>query len=180
MPADLTRLFVVEGFPAPPVSVFSDDFEGGQGGWTTGTEGAVGTMWELGLPGVGPAAANSPTSCFGTNLTAIYAVDADVWLRSPPIDLTNTGGATLNYVEWRDIEATFDSGRVVVLDATDNSEIAEIEDSIDGFSNGWENVSRQIPPAALGKVIKIEFRFRSDNIENFPGWYIDDFSVTVP
>jgi hypothetical protein len=180
MPADLTRLFVVEGFPAPPVSVFSDDFEGGQGGWTTGTEGAVGTMWELGLPGVGPAAANSPTSCFGTNLTAIYAVDADVWLRSPPIDLTNTGGATLNYVEWRDIEATFDSGRVVVLDATDNSEIAEIEDSIDGFSNGWENVSRQIPPAALGKVIKIEFRFRSDNIENFPGWYIDDVSVTVP
>ena len=180
MPADLTRLFVVEGFPAPPVSVFSDDFEGGQGGWTTGTEGAVGTMWELGLPGVGPAAANSPTSCFGTNLTAIYAVDADVWLRSPPIDFTNTGGATLNYVEWRDIEATFDSGRVVVLDATDNSEIAEIEDSIDGFSNGWENVSRQIPPAALGKVIKIEFRFRSDNIENFPGWYIDDVSVTVP
>jgi hypothetical protein len=69
---------------------------------------------------------------------------------------------------------------VVVLDATDNSEIAEIEDSIDGFSNGWENVSRQIPPAALGKVIKIEFRFQSDNIENFPGWYIDDVSVTVP
>ena len=180
MPADLTRLFVVEGFPAPPVSVFSDDFEGGQGGWTTGTEGAVGTMWELGLPGVGPAEANSPTSCFGTNLTADYAADADVWLRSPPIDLTNTGGATLNYVEWRDIEAAFDSGRVVVLDATDNSEIAEIEDSIDGFSNGWENVSRQIPPAALGKVIKIEFRFQSDNIENFPGWYIDDVSVTVP
>ena len=180
MPADLTRLFVVEGFPAPPVSVFSDDFEGGQGGWTTGTEGAVGTMWELGLPGVGPAAANSPTSCFGTNLNAIYAVDADVWLRSPPIDLTNTGGATLNYVEWRDIEATFDSGRVVVLDATDNSEIAEIENPIDGFSNGWENVSQQIPPAALGREIKIEFRFQSDDIANFPGWYIDDVLVTIP
>jgi hypothetical protein len=180
MPADLTRLFVIEGFPAPPVSIFSDDFEGGQGGWTTGTEGAVGTMWELGLPGFGPEAANSPTSCFGTNLTALYAEDADVWLRSPPIDLTNTGGATLNYFEWRDIETAFDSGRVVVLDATDNSEIAEIENPIDGFSNGWENVSQQIPPAALGREIKIEFRFQSDDIANFPGWYIDDVLVTIP
>ena len=180
IPADLTRLFVIEGFPAPPVSIFSDDFEGGQGGWTTGTEGAVGTMWELGLPGFGPEAANSPTSCFGTNLTALYAEDADVWLRSPPIDLTNTGGATLNYFEWRDIETAFDSGRVVVLDATDNSEIAEIENPIDGFSNGWENVSQQIPPAALGREIKIEFRFQSDDIANFPGWYIDDVLVTIP
>ncbi|NIP92680.1 MAG: hypothetical protein GWO24_04130, partial [Akkermansiaceae bacterium] len=33
-PADPFRLFVVEEFPAPPVAVFSDDFEGGQGDWT--------------------------------------------------------------------------------------------------------------------------------------------------
>ena len=32
-------LFVVEEFPTPPQKVFSDDFEGGQGAWTTIMEG---------------------------------------------------------------------------------------------------------------------------------------------
>ena len=33
---------------------------------------------------------------------------------------------------------------------------------------------------ALGKNIRIEFRFNSDELENFAGWYIDDVVVTVP
>ncbi|NIP94134.1 MAG: hypothetical protein GWO24_12040, partial [Akkermansiaceae bacterium] len=44
----------------------------------------------------------------------------------------------------------------------------------------WEQVTRKLPPSALGKNIVIEFRFQSDDLQNFAGWYIDDLEVTVP
>jgi hypothetical protein len=178
-PADDTRFFVVEAFPAPPVSVFSDDFEGGQGGWAFGSDGAAGTAWELGVPTNGPGSANSLVNCFGTNLASDYGINADVWLRSPAIDLTTAGGATLNYFQYRDIEDGFDFGIISLLDAADDSLIAEIP-GIDSGAFAWELVSKSIPAEALGKMIKIEFRMTSDAIETFPGLFIDDFEVTVP
>ncbi|NIP94133.1 MAG: hypothetical protein GWO24_12035, partial [Akkermansiaceae bacterium] len=50
--------------------------------------------------GVGPNAAPSPDNCFATNIALDYAVDANIWLRSPPIDLTTAGGATLSYYQF--------------------------------------------------------------------------------
>jgi hypothetical protein len=178
-PADPGRFFAIEAFPAPPVSIFSDDFESGQGDWTFGSDGAAGTVWELGVPTNGPGVANSLVNCFGTNLTSDYAIDADVWLRSPAIDLTTAGGATLNYFQYRDIEEGFDFGIISVLDAADDSLIAEIP-GIDSGAFAWEQVSKRLPAEALGKIIKIEFRMTSDEIEVFPGLFIDDVEVTVP
>ncbi len=77
-PVDGERFFVIEEFDAPPETIFSDDFEGGRGEWTTGSEGVAGTAWELGTPSnAGPAGANSPTSCFGTNISDDYEFDAN-------------------------------------------------------------------------------------------------------
>jgi bacillopeptidase F len=172
---------VIEEFNAPPVAIFTDDFEGGLGDWTIGSDGDAGTAWELGSPtNVGPAVAHSPSNCFGTNLSSNYLVDANVWLRSPVLDLTGVGGATLNYYQFLDIEEGFDFGEVAVLDAADNSQLAVIASPIDGLTTDWEQVSKSIPAAALGRNVKIEFRFTSDDIENFAGWYVDDVTVTVP
>jgi bacillopeptidase F len=179
IPADSTRFFVIEEYPAPPVILFADDFESGENGWTFGSDRAVGTAWELGVPTNGPGAANSLLNCFGTNLTSNYEISADVWLRSPAIDLTAVGEATLNYFQYRDIEEGFDFGIISVLDATFDSLLAEIPGS-DSAMLAWELVSKSLPPEALGKVIKIEFRLTSDEIENFPGWFIDDVEVTTP
>ena len=180
-PVDPTRFFVIEEFNAPPVAIFTDDFEGGLGDWTIGSDGDAGTAWELGSPtNVGPAVAHSPSNCFGTNLSSNYLVDANVWLRSPVLDLTGVGGATLNYYQFLDIEEGFDFGEVAVLDAADNSQLAVIASPIDGLTTDWEQVSKSIPAAALGRNVKIEFRFTSDDIENFAGWYVDDVTVTVP
>ena len=181
LPADPRRFFVIEEFNAPPVAVFFDNFENGQGAWEVGSEGAAGTAWELGIPSnVGPATANSPDNCFGTNIAAEYELDAEVWLRSPAIDLTNAGGATLRYFQAADIEAIFDSGRVAVLDASDNSEIAVLDSAVEGASNAWREIVHVLPPAALGTTIRIEFRFFSDDFGVFAGWYLDDVTVTVP
>ena len=183
MPIDEERFFVVEEIPPPPVPIFTEDFESGALGWTTGSDDQPGTVWELGTPvGAGPAAANSRVNCFGTNLSGPYTLDANVWLRSPAIDLTTAAGATLNYHRWIDIEEMFDFGRVAVLDAGDGSELAVLDFPLDGISVDWELVSKRIPAAALGKLVVIEFRLDTDNIDGvaFAGFYIDDVVVTVP
>ena len=42
--------------------------------------------------------ANSPVNCYATNLDADYGVDANVWLRSPEIDLSTVAtAATLSF-----------------------------------------------------------------------------------
>ncbi|NIP93579.1 MAG: hypothetical protein GWO24_09030, partial [Akkermansiaceae bacterium] len=181
LPEDPFRLFVIEEFDAPPVVVFSEDFESGQGEWTTGSNGSPGTDWELGAPmNVGPGLAHSPVNCFGTNLDADYGTEAEIWLRSPVIDLTTAGEATLHYFSFTDIEEGFDLGQVVVVDASDNSELAIVDDSVDGVTDDWKEVTRSIPDEALGKAVRLEFRFTSDDLQSFAGWYVDDVTVTVP
>ena len=167
-----------------PPPVLMDDFESGQGAWTVGVEDATGnTNWEFGAPSGAvlgaPAAANSGTNCFGTNLAAAYDEDTEIWLRSPELDLTGAAGATLSFFHYRDIEEGFDSGVVRVLDASDNSELGVVGHVIDGSSDGWEQFTRSLPPAALGKAVVLEFRFLSDEINNLAGWYIDDVKVTL-
>jgi hypothetical protein len=194
LPVDARRFFVVESFPAPPETIFSDDFDSGLNAWTIGGDPGrpatddpatpLNTNWEFGAPSnVGPLAAHSGTNCWGTNLASRYAWECDVFLLSPVIDLTTAGAATLNYQRYVDIEATFDRGRVRVLDAADNSDLGYIEDNIEGFELDWALSSKAIPAAALGKMIKLEFRFEADDFDLVPGqagFYIDDVSVTVP
>ena len=184
-PADPSRYFVIESTPIPPL--FEDDFESGPGLWTMGSDEAPGTAWELGVPVNGPGVANSLVNCFGTNLTADYGFDVNVWLRSPPIDLTTVPSATLCYQQFTDIEppqtdpfTVYDFGKLSVLDADTGLVLAVIQTDITGFSLLWEKVTWAVPAAALGHVVRFEFRMDSDDIANFPGWYIDDVLVTVP
>lgn len=170
-----------------PPPVLMEDFESGQGGWTTGSEGANNlSAWELGVPSsVGPSAAKSPVNCFGTNISASYEVNADIWLRSPSFDLTSAEAATLRYSQFVDIEELFDLGTVRILDAIDDSELAVIETNIDGIpanADDWIQVSKNIPSEGLGKHVKLEFRFNSDDInpQAQAGWYIDDIEVVLP
>jgi hypothetical protein len=180
-PADADSFFVVEEFPPPPVAIFSEDFESGQGGWTAGSDGDPGTDWQLGTPSAfGPLAAYSPLNCFGTNIAADYAPGAVAWLRSPAIDLTAVTEATVHWYQFVDIEPLFDLGTVSVLDASDDTVLAVLDTPIDGLAVDWSLQSEILPAAALGQTIKIEFRFESDSIMNFAGWYIDDVVVTVP
>ncbi len=67
-----------------------------------------------------------------------------------------------------------------MLDAADNSELGKVADLIDDVSFDWEPISAALPAEALGRPVLIEFRFFSDLIGNFAGWYIDDVEVTVP
>jgi len=188
MPADPTRLFVIESYPAPPEAVYTNTFENGADDWETGSDGADGTTWELGTPTSGPFEAFSPDNCFATNLNSDYSLDANVYLRSPPIDLSGAGGATLRFMHYYDIEppetvapfAVYDFGTVSILDASDNSEIAVLIPTLTDFIDDWELSTHDIPAEALDRAVRIEFRLTTDDVAVFAGWYIDDFEVTVP
>lgn len=188
LPPDPTRLFVIESFPAPPVSTYFDDFENGVGQWETGSDGGKGTVWELGVPTSGPFRSFSPTNCFATNLDGNYTANTNVWLRSPPIDLTGTESATLRFAHYYDIEApeavapftVYDFGQLAILDAVDDSELALLVPALADFIADWEEISFTLPADTLNKVIRIEFRLISDDIAFLPGWYVDDVQVTVP
>jgi hypothetical protein len=79
-----------------------------------------------------------------------------------------------------------DSGSLRVLDASvlpgTVTELGVVEANITGFVNGWAEFSAELPAAALGRVISLEFGFRSDGDDIFDaaGWYIDDVIVTIP
>ncbi len=185
LPAEAVRFFVIEEFPVPPVTVLWEDFETGLGDWTTGQDDLLlETAWELGSPSiVGPVPPGiplpSPINCIGTNLAADYGTDSRIWLRTAEIDLTSYQSATLRFQHYQDIETGFDFGSIHILKASDDSELAVVESTIDGATAGWEEFSRGLPTEAFTEAIKIEFRFSSDDFDFRAGWYLDDLEVTA-
>lgn len=180
LPSDPSRYFAVTEYPTPPTVVYSDDFESGQGGWTIS---GGPTPWEIGAPDPsvagGPGAAFSGANVFGTDLDGGYAEDTDSVLLSPPIDLSVVVDATLVFQMWTDIEMTFDLASIRLLDAADDSEIAILEDVIDGTITEWQEESFDLPAEAIGKSVKIEFRLVADDFNPNPqaGIYIDDVRI---
>jgi hypothetical protein len=187
-PADAERFFAVEEFRPPPVTIYSENFDGGAVipvGWSTGAHiGDTGTtQWEVGIPthNLGPPGAASAPNCVGTNLATEYGPDTNIFLRTPSIDLTAAGAATVNYDQFVYTDTFFqDFGTLRVLDATDDSVIAVLEAVVEGASFDWIHVSNPLPAEALGKMVKFEFGFVADDITGDVGWLIDNVEVTIP
>ena len=57
----------------------------------------------------GAGSRQQSTNSFGTNLNSRYEINANVWLRSPVLDLSTASDATLVYSQFVDIEEGFDS-----------------------------------------------------------------------
>ena len=114
---------------------------------------------------------------------------------TPPgeIDLTGATGATVVFQQWVDMDPFVDPitgfGDHGVLRVLDTSglpgtvtELGVVQAEISGFNlNGWVEFTAELPAAALGKSIVLEFIFVSD-MDAFvaSGWYIDDVVVTIP
>ena len=180
-PADAKRFFVIREKDAPPF--FIEDFESGQGDWTTGVNDANGnTVWVLGSPNgsTGPTTgADGSGNAFTTNL-GDYANDADIFLRSPVIDLTGGGitTATLTLDHYRDADGFGDLFGVRVLRAGDLSELGTVDPDPIVFDSEWVEFSENLPASAVGEEIILEFWFISDATNDaFSGWSIDNVAV---
>jgi hypothetical protein len=87
------------------------------------------------------------------------------------IDLSTAIAATVVFQQWVDMAAfdDLDRGTVRVLD-------------VSGLPGSWVEFSVELPAAALGQSIVLEFIFVSDDFADFDqsGCYIDDAMVTIP
>jgi len=168
----------------PTQTLFFDDFEGINTGWT---HGGINDEWERGTP-LAPIHAYSGNNCWGTDLDDNYENNADCWLLSPPISLNNLAQATLNFRVWNWVQ---DGRQGVVYDplwldiTTDGttfyplcSYMGGVNDDPEIPDNGGWNILHLDLTKYIGQTIQIRFRFQSNDIETQPGSYIDDVTVT--
>jgi hypothetical protein len=197
-PGDVTRFYRVEEFPAPPMTIFSENFDGADPGWATGFDALdteMNTVWQLGNPAggalTGPPAAQSGANCYGTNLASNYGISSNTWLRTPAIDLSTATAASVVFQHWVDMDEfdNLDRGTVRVLQAAGLpgtvTELGVVQADITGLSavpGVWVEFTGELPAAALGQSIVLEFVFASDGDDIFDasGWYLDDVMVTTP
>ncbi len=177
----------------PPPATFSDDFEGGDEGWTVVSNGIESeTTWERGTPtAVGPAEANSGVNVYGTDLDAAYAEtllgenNAGIALRTPVIDLAGDTSVKLSFSYYLDLAADEQGGGRINLRDEDGvlietlSTLLIVDDAIP--MQAWTLFGPEtLSPAVVekGKII-VEFEFLSIDSAgvNGGGLYIDDVIV---
>ena len=143
---------------------------------------------------VGPPAAYGGSKCLGTQLAGNYNYDqtwAGTTATSPPIALTNAVSPKLNLRMWVETEGGIYDGANLKI-STDggvtyslvNNVVPAYTLNIDGenawgedeSSLGWQLVQADLS-AYAGQTIRLRFAFRSDDIVNYPGVYIDDVLV---
>lgn len=148
----------------PYQTVFSDDAEGPDAGWTADPP------WQR-----TPSASVSPSHSWTDSPSGVYGNDADVSLTSPVLDLTGLSGTVLEFWHTYAIDAGWDVGRVEVSSngGTDWTVVA----SYDGDQVAWDHVTVDL--SQLDGVAQARFRFRlvTNQIGGRDGWYLDDIAV---
>lgn len=167
----------VVGIPVPPpTTVFSTNFDSGNGGFTvSGT-----TSWAWGAPTSGPGAPHSAPNVWATNLSGNYNSNESGWITSPVIDLSSYVGLapTISFWYWNDIESTsYDWGAVEVT-KDGGASWQDVSGKI-GDQAPWAPKAYQIDPSYAVSNFQFRFFFRSDSSVQYAGLYIDDVSVTV-
>lgn len=152
-----------------PCIGFSDDMESGENGWTHGGDG---DEWELGDPQWGGC--NSADNCWGTDLSSSYNNDANEWIMSPNIDLTQASDATLTFYNKHRIESFADYAYVEV--SADGGAWNNLL-TLSGWQSSWEDESVSLS-SYVGSSVRIRFRLESDSDIRFYGLYVDDFTVS--
>lgn len=148
----------------PVCSIFTDDVETGNLGWTADSPWAITTE-----------ASHSPTHSWTDSPGGNYGDYRNVSLTSQEFDLTSATGVTLNFWHEYVTEAGWDYGYVEYNDGSGWNSVT----SYDGNSQGWNQVELPIPGLDGKATARLRFHFTSDSNTNYDGWHIDDISLTA-
>ena len=165
---------------------FSTDFNANNGGFSgTGS-------WAWGSPSSGPGSAHTAPNCWATNLGGDYSNNASDALVSSAIDLTSCSSATLSFWHWYSTESSYDGCQVFIgtsaggpwtmlnmpgYDGAISYGPLSGQNCYHGSSGSWVSQSVDIS-AYAGSTVYIRFYFASDASVTYPGWYIDDVSIS--
>lgn len=174
----------------PVVPFYTETFNSGANGWTTGILTGLSQDWQFGAPngksgtssGVAwsdPTAASANGAIVGTDLGAgtangAYLSSRSYWLRSPTINCTGRAGCVLQFRRWLTVEdATYDRAQIFV----NGTQIWVNPTGSNFVETAWTTVSYPIPLADNQAAVTIEFRITTDGALNLGGWNIDDVVV---
>jgi carboxypeptidase T len=149
---------------SPFLTVFSDDAEGPDPGWTADPP------WQR-----TSSASVSPSHSWTDSPTGVYGNGVDVSLTSPVLDLTGLSGTVLEFWHTYAIDAGWDVGRVEI--SSNGGTSWTVAASYDGDQVAWDRVT--IDLSQLDGAAQARFRFRliSNEIGGRDGWYLDDIAV---
>jgi thermitase len=125
---------------------------------------------------------------FGGDNCAGYSENQTGTLKSPAILLPSNDTTILNFDQYLENEFEgpfiYDTADVLIkMVGQDDSQAVTIATPCSYFSPGLcgqslvENVSMLIPSGFEGQTVQFLFEFKSDNITNSAGWYIDNISL---
>jgi len=183
--AVITVDFALEGY------AYWNDFENDDGGLISDNPAG----WQWGAFTSGPMAGYSGTNGWGTVIGGLYPAGSDFKLDTPVPFFVESPLAELMFWHWYDIEAGFDGGNVKVSSDGGNSWTVITpnigypgtantanplsgEPIFDGHNQMfWEEVIFDLS-AYQGQSIIMRWHFGSDASVQYPGWYIDDVSIS--
>lgn len=157
-------------------SVYTQDFEANDGGFTvSGT-----TTWAWGTPTSGPGSAHSGSNAWATNLSGAYNDFEDGYITSPVIDLSAYAGNPIifDWWQWLQTESGFDYASVEVSNNGGTS-WTTVYGPIDGTVDSvWTEHSVLLNASYAVSNFQVRFHFTSDVSVTFPGWYVDDITIS--
>ena len=171
------------------VDIYATDFEGTDGGWTSGGFGdwQYEANYDAGLY-VGaftpPASAASGTGMWGTLIYDDHTNAGAASILSQTFDFSGFTDISMSFASWSNLFTNFDYGHVLV-----NGTLVASSRSTDPVQQLTNQSSGTIPGAwvtesidlsafdGLGSV-EIEFLMFASTVVNRPGWYIDDVRIT--
>lgn len=178
-----------------PETVFSDDMESGENGWT---HSGVDDNWELGAPTSGPGIAYSGVNVWATDLDGHYYENyINASLQSPTISLN---GFASSYLMFQHHYETWDryDGCIVEISTNEGVSWTQItptdgypEDAVSSYNplgavpaysgysgDGWSQAIFDISEYDGYNEVNVRFRFGSaSSLTGYDGWYIDDVSI---
>lgn len=159
---------IYSSVPAREV-IWSDNFDNGNmNGWTTG---GTNNTW-----GVTASTYSTPSYSLAVNPYGFYKNDTDSWIKSPSIDLSSQKGARLDFNINGESESYYD---VLYVQVSSDGRNWMDCDVITGTSQGnWIYYSIDLKDYEGESTVYIRFRFESDSLYNYKGFYIDDINVS--
>jgi carboxypeptidase T len=151
---------------SPNCTVFSDNVEGANPGWTTQSP------W-----GTSTSVAGNATKVWTDSPAGSYANSINISLTSPLINLTNYADAVLSFDQKCVTEAGYDYGIVELsTNASAGSPTWTEVSRCDGES-AWRATTIALPTATNQAAVKLRFRLTSDTSQTAEGWSIDNVKI---
>lgn len=163
-------------------TIFFDDMESGEGGWTH-YEVAAQDDWMLGSPGPNaydPSSAWSGSNIWGNDLAPSgwngnYYSDVHNYLQSQVIDCTGYSGVRLRYMRWLTVEeGIYDQATIYV----NGTQVWQNQPNGHHIDTQWTVHDLDISALADDNAsVVVEFHMESDGGVEYGGWNIDDFKL---